>query len=217
MLEAVMKYGIIFYAMGLIFVIGIAAKIISHGTARSMAKAASEIQKSNHRLMRLLKLKFEHASMVSDKVQNVEVFVKKHLYEYKVLGVRLEMWKSMRQKTIWMIVALGVCGIFWSYQIEGMGEQTLHYVAYTGIFAIFLCTVHILSDENVKLRAAENYIIDYLENVCLHRYEKAGMEKPEVEIVETAEKEEVVKEPEINKERESQEMRLRAILEEFLA
>ena len=217
MLEAVIKYGIIFYAMGFIFAVGIVAKIISHVTAGNMAKAASEIQKSNHRLMRLLKLKFEHASMVSDKVQNVEVFVKKYLYEYKVLGVRLELWKSMRQKTIWMIVALGACGVFGSYQMEGMGEQTIRHIAYTGVFAIILCTIHILSDETVKLRAAETYIIDYLENVCMHRYEKASLEKAETESVEAVEKEAATAELETNRDKESQEMRLRAILEEFLA
>ena len=76
MLETIVKHGIIFYAMGIMLAVGIFAKVISHVTVRKMAKAASEIQNSNHKLMKLVKAKFEHASMVSDKVQNVEVFVK---------------------------------------------------------------------------------------------------------------------------------------------
>ena len=217
MLEAVMKYGVIFYAMGIVFVIGVVSKIVSHVTARKMVKAASEIQKSNHRLMRLMKAKFEHASMVSDKVQNVEVFVKKYLYEYKVLGVRLDTWRSMRQKTIWLILALGICGVFASYQLEGMGEQTIRYIGFTGAFGIILYSVHILSDESVKLEAARTYIVDYLENVCLHRYEKASQVQPEAEVIKAEEKQEYMEEPEITKEKNSQEMRIRAILEEFLA
>lgn len=217
MLEAVMKYGVIFYAMGIVFVIGVVSKIVSHVTARKMVKAASEIQKSNHRLMRLLKAKFEHASMVSDKVQNVEVFVKKYLYEYKVLGVRFDTWRSMRQKTIWIILTLGIWGIFTSYQIEGMGEQTIRYVGATGIFAILLYSIHILSDESARVEVARTYIVDYLENVCIHRYEKVGSVQPEPELVLAEEEPDFEEEPEVTKDHSSQEMRLRAILEEFLA
>ena len=217
MLEAVMKYGVIFYAMGIVFVIGVVSKIVSHVTARKMVKAASEIQKSNHRLMRLLKAKFEHASMVSDKVQNVEVFVKKYLYEYKVLGVRFDTWRSMRQKTIWIILTLGIWGIFTSYQMEGMGEQTIRYVGATGIFAILLYSIHILSDESARVEVARTYIVDYLENVCIHRYEKIGSVQPEPELVLAEEEPDFEEEPEVTKDHSSQEMRLRAILEEFLA
>ena len=217
MLEAVMKYGVIFYAMGIVFVIGVVSKIVSHVTARKMVKAASEIQKSNHRLMRLLKAKFEHASMVSDKVQNVEVFVKKYLYEYKVLGIRFDTWRSMRQKTIWIILTLGIWGIFTSYQMEGMGEQTIRYVGATGIFAILLYSIHILSDESARVEVARTYIVDYLENVCIHRYEKIGSVQPEPELVLAEEEPDFEEEPEVTKDHSSQEMRLRAILEEFLA
>ena len=217
MLEAVMKYGVIFYAMGIVFVIGVVSKIVSHVTARKMVKAASEIQKSNHRLMRLLKAKFEHASMVSDKVQNVEVFVKKYLYEYKVLGVRFDTWRSRRQKTIWIILTLGIWGIFTSYQMEGMGEQTIRYVGATGIFAILLYSIHILSDESARVEVARTYIVDYLENVCIHRYEKVGSVQPEPELVLAEEEPDFEEEPEVTKDHSSQEMRLRAILEEFLA
>ena len=61
MLEAIVKHGIIFYAMGITMGIGILAKVISHITVRKMVTAASEIQKSEHKLMRLVKAKFEHA------------------------------------------------------------------------------------------------------------------------------------------------------------
>lgn len=217
MLEAVMKYEVIFYAMGIVFAIGVVSKIVSHITARKMVKAASEIQKSNHRLMRLLKAKFEHASMVSDKVQNVEVFVKKYLYEYKVLGVRFDTWRSMRQKTIWIILTLGIWGIFTSYQMEGMGEQTIRYVGATGTFTILLYSIHILSNESARVEVARTYIVDYLENVCIHRYEKIGSVQPEPELVLAEEEPDFEEEPEVTKDHSSQEMRLRAILEEFLA
>lgn len=62
--------------MGAGAAIGVLSKLIAHFTLRRMVKAASRMSKSNHKLMRLVRAKFEHASMVSDKVQNVEAFVK---------------------------------------------------------------------------------------------------------------------------------------------
>ena len=55
MLETVVKQEIIFYVMGILMVLGIVAKLVSHVTVRRMVKAAGEIQKSNHRLMKLVK------------------------------------------------------------------------------------------------------------------------------------------------------------------
>ena len=108
MLETIVKHGIIIYAMGIMLAVGVFAKVISHITIAKMAKAASEIQTSNHKLMKLVKAKFEHASMVSDKVQNVEVFVKKYLYEYRVLGRRLEEWRHLQKniQTVFMMLVL---------------------------------------------------------------------------------------------------------------
>ena len=84
MLETLVQNQIIFYAMGVAAGIGVLSKLVAHITLRRMVKAASRMNKSNHKLMRLVRAKFEHASMVSDKVQNVEAFVKKYVYEYRI-------------------------------------------------------------------------------------------------------------------------------------
>lgn len=233
MLEAVIKHGILFYAMGIAMGIGVFAKLISYITAGKLVKAASEIQKSNQKLMRLVKAKFEHASMVSDRVQNVEAFVQKYLYEYKVLGVRLYTWGALQKKLIWLILAVGLLGIIGSYRIQGMNEQTFQYISWTGIYVVLLFSIHILSDEESKLAAAQNYMVDYLENVCAHRYEKANKMVQEIEEIKIAEQSQetveeaseveveeaprIAKEVEVSKGQDEQEMRIRAILKEFLA
>ena len=217
MLETIVKHGIIFYAMGIMLAVGVFAKVISHITIEKMAKAASEIQNSNHKLMKLVKAKFEHASMVSDKVQNVEVFVKKYLYEYRVLGKRLEEWRTLQKRMILLLAMVGTLGIIMSLRTTGASEYTLQHFCWTGIFTVLMTMIHILSDEETRLQAAKNYMVDYLENVCIRRYEKANhvaMQKEEV-----MEEPEVLERPEkdLSKEREEQERRIRAILEEFLA
>lgn len=223
MLETVVRQEIIFYVMGIVFGIAVIAKLISYITVRRMVKAASEIHKSNQRLMRLIKAKFEHASMVSDKVQNVEAFVEKYIYEYKVLGVRLSFWRSFPKKAIWLIVLLGVVGIFTSFQLEGISVLLLQYLQWTCIWSLFLALLHFLAEENVRLEATKNYAVEYLENVCVHRYAKANQAAAREEPLEEPEEaqaepivEAEVETPE-QKRRNEQELRIRAILEEFMA
>ena len=227
MLETVVKQEIIFYAMGILMVLGIVAKLVSHFTVRRMVKAAGEIQKSNHRLMKLVKAKFEHASMISDKVQNVEAFVDKYIYEYKVFGVRLGGWRAFPKKVLWIIGILGVFAIFESFRMGGASDLMLKYVQWTGIFVLFLLLLGFVAEENSRLDATKNYMVEYLENVCIHRYAKMNHATEEVEetVEESAEEEEkieeVVAEPvdtsEDEQKKNEQEMRIRAILEEFLA
>lgn len=229
MLETVVKQEIIFYVMGILMVLGIIAKLISHFTVRKMVKAAGEIQKSNHRLMKLVKAKFEHASMISDKVQNVEAFVDKYIYEYRVMGVRLEGWRTFPKKVLWLIGILGVFSIFESYRIGGASDLMLKYAQWTGIYVMFLLLLGFVAEEKSRLAAAKNYMVEYLENVCIHRYAKANLatvaEETEETVQENQEEQNVLEEPEVEiveaeqeeEKRNNQEMRIRAILEEFLA
>ena len=199
------------YVMGVILVIAVLAKMISYVTVRKMAKAASEIQKSNHRFMKLIKAKFEHASMVSDRVKNVGAFVEKHLYEYRILRIRLCTLRGFPKKAIWLIGIVGASFATLSYRKEQLGEHTLMYIEWTCIFVLTLLLLHFLLEEERRLAAAKNYMIEYLENVCIRRYEKITEEviEPEVEIPQIEEPEE--------RPKTDQEIRIRAILEEFLA
>lgn len=217
MLETIIKYGVIFYVMGILLAAGMAAKIISQATIRKMAQEASEIQKSNHKLMKLVKAKFEHATMVSDKVQNVGVFVKKYLYEYRILGVRLSTWRGVAMKMMWLIGCIGALGTLGSFRIQGLTEQTFQYASITAVMVMVLFVVQIMGSEAVKLEMVENYIVDYLENVCTRRYEKTNHAAERMETLEKQDKKGDKPEIDTSKERMEQEMRIRAILEEFLA
>ena len=235
MLETIVKQEIIFYAMGILMLLGIIAKLVSHFTVRRMVKAAGEIQKSNHRLMKLIKAKFEHASMISDKVQNVEAFVDKYIYEYKVLGIRLGNWCTFPQKVLWIIGILGLFSIFESYRMSGVSDLMLKYTQWTGVYVMFLLLLGFVAEEKYRLEAARNYMVEYLENVCVHRYAKMNRavsieeDKEEAEIVESAEEQQeetvpveeadsqIAESSQEEEKRTDNEMRIRAILEEFLA
>ena len=199
------------YVMGVILIIAVLAKMISYVTVRRMARAASEIQKSNHRFMKLIKAKFEHACMVSDRVKNVEAFVEKHLYEYCILRIRLCTLRGFWVKAMWIIGIVGAGFTTIYYQKEQWGQTTLLYIEWTCIYVLTLLLLHFLLEEDRRLEATKNYVIEYLENVCVRRYEKLQEEvkEPDVEIPQ-------IEEP-VERPKTDQEIRIRAILEEFLA
>lgn len=58
------------------------------------------MSKSTHPFMRLVRAKFEHACMVSEKVENVDVFVDKYLYDYKVMGIKLHSIRRMEKRRL---------------------------------------------------------------------------------------------------------------------
>ncbi len=234
MLETIVKQQILIYLMGTLLGVSLLAKMISIFTARKLVKAAGELHNSNHRLMKLIKAKFEHASLVSDRVQNVEAFVNKFVYEYKVFGIRLYTWRTVSKKMIWCIGMAGVLAIIGSYRVVGWSGLTVLHVQWTGLLFLASIMLIFVLDEHTNLEITKNYIVEYLENVCVHRYARRNQESEKVEeqmepinpvsiaIVEEeqSEKEEYLSATQFEEEKDKkneQEMRIRAILEEFLA
>lgn len=173
MLEKILNYQMIYIAIGIVGAAGILSKLVSQITLKRLVRAASNMNKSDHNLMRLIRAKFEHACMVSDRVENVSAFVDKFIYEYRVLGMKLHTWRRLEIQVVWLCAILGVLGAGISYYLYGMEDAVLQYGAMGGIGAVMMFLIHTATDENYKLKAAQVYMVDYLENVCAHRYAKA--------------------------------------------
>ena len=116
MLEVVLDRQIMVILMGIAAAVGVISKIIAAVSLKRLVRASGNMNKSSHPLIRLVKAKFEHACMVSDRA-------------------------------------------------AGAGGGIL----------IFL--FQLTSDEKYQLGAIRNYMVDYLENVCAHRYEKAQADR----------------------------------------
>lgn len=52
-------------------------------TLRKLVNAAGVCQRVHNKLMKLVRAKYEHACMVHDRVENVNAFVEKYIYEYR--------------------------------------------------------------------------------------------------------------------------------------
>ena len=172
MLELMLDRHVIYVLMGMSTFAGVVSKVVVGRTLRKLVTAAESMGKSNHPLMRLVRAKFEHTCMISEKVENVGVFVDKYLYEYRVGGVRLHAWRRLQMAGAGLCLILGGVGAIISYRIKGATEQTAM-IGGTGVaLALIVFLVHMLTDEEYRLEAVRNYMVDYLENIYQHRYEK---------------------------------------------
>ena len=172
MLELMLDRHVIYVLMGMSAFAGVVSKVVVGRTLRKLVAAAESMGKSNHPLMRLVRAKFEHTCMISEKVENVGVFVDKYLYEYRVGGVRLHAWRRLQMAGAGLCLILGGVGAIISYRIKGATEQT-DMIGGTGVaLALIVFLVHMLTDEEYRLEAVRNYMVDYLENIYQHRYEK---------------------------------------------
>ncbi len=172
MLETMLEGQVLLVVMGTLAAVGVISKCIVNVTLKRLVRAAGNMNKSNHPFMRLVRAKFEHASMVSDKVENVNVFVDKYLYEYKVMGIRLHGYRRMEIVTAILCLIAGAAGAALAYRMDGLNETVWTYGAAGAGLAVLVYLFHLTTDEKYLMDAIRNYMVDYLENVCRHRYEK---------------------------------------------
>lgn len=201
MLEMLLDKKLLFVLMGMLTGLGVADKCIVSMTMKRMIEAAGSMSKSNHPLMRLVRAKFEHACMISDTVENVGVFVDKYLYEYKVCGLRLHSLRRLEKMCSGLLIVTGLAGAGITCQVYGMGDEALRMGAVGCGLGILVWLFHLTTDENYCMEMAKNYMVDYLENVCLRKYEKMNQKERTVRVnIENGPAEEEIQKDKIQKD-----------------
>lgn len=179
MLEMILDKHVVQVVIGMGVAVGVISKCIVNVSLKRLVRGAGSMGKSNHPFMRLVRAKFEHACMVSEKVENVEAFVDKYLYEYCVAGLKLHSLQRMEVTAVGICMAAGILGGFLEYTGNGMNDEVLTTGAFGIGAGILLYLLHLTTDEKYSVSVVRNYMVDYLENVCLHRYEKAYQKETE--------------------------------------
>lgn len=175
---------IIVYLMIAVGVIGVLAKIVNQLTLRRMVKAAGNMPKSTHKLIKLVRSKYEHACMIHDTVENVGAFVERYIYEYRGFIFRVHTWRQLETQAIWFSGILAVMGAGGHYLAHGFCEGMFQYLAAGAAEMVALFVIRQLSDEPYKINAAKVYMVDYFENVCAHRYKKVKQtEKEKIDVI----------------------------------
>ncbi|MBY0758783.1 hypothetical protein [Sellimonas caecigallum] len=202
MVNAVWEYGILFYVIGVMCILGVFSKLIVQFTLRRLVREAGRMGKSLHPLMKLVRAKFEHTCMISDKVQNVRAFVDKYMFEYKVLGIKLHSWRQIEKASAWASLIIGGIGAARGY-FENAGLETIGQYAVAGAAgAVLLFALRMVTDEGYQLEAAKNYMVDFLENTYARRYERINQRQEQ----ETAEEKSVGEELQAVKEAVEEEL-----------
>ena len=121
--EVITGTDIMFYLMIAVGVIGGVAKVVNLIYASfGLARAAGNMSKSTHRLIRLVRAKYEHACMLHDRVENAEAFVEKYIYEYRGMGFRIHTWRQLEVQSIWFAGILAALGAVFNYTAFGMAN-----------------------------------------------------------------------------------------------
>lgn len=170
---------IIIYLMTGIGVLGVLAKIINQFTLRRLVKAAGNMPKSTHRLIKLVRAKYEHACMIHDSVENIDAFVEKYIYEYRGFIFRIHTWRQIEILSVWFAGILAALGAWLEYTAWGMTEAVYQYIMAGAAEMVLLSVVMRLSDEPYKINAVKMYMTDYLENICAFRMRKQSQRERE--------------------------------------
>lgn len=188
MLEKLTENQVLFYFASITILLGTIIKVMVSISLKRLVKAASNMSKSNHSLMRLVRAKYEHACMVSDKVQNVPAFVDKYLYEYKVMGIYLHSLRQLEKSVIWLCGGASILGGVVAYFLENDIQNLQKYIYVGAGGVLFLLLLQVTMGEQSKLEAAKMYMVEFLENTYAHRYEKT-MTREKTEEIHMSEKE----------------------------
>ena len=175
---------VIIYLMAAIGILGVLAKIINQLTLYRLVKAAGNMPKSTHRLIKLVRAKYEHACMIHDSVENINAFVEKYIYEYRGFLFRIHTWRQIELLSVWFAGILAAMGSSLNYLSSGFTESVYQYIA-GGLAEIVLLSVVIrLSDEPYKINAVKMYMVDYLDNICAFRLKKQkSSERESIDVI----------------------------------
>lgn len=170
---------VIINLMAGIGVLGILAKIINQLTLYRLVRAAGNMPKSTHRLIKLVRAKYEHACMIHDSVENIDAFVEKYIYEYRGFLLRIHTWRQIEVLTVWFAGILAALGASAHYLSSGLTETVYQYIAAGIAEMVLLSVVMRLTDEPYKVNAVKMYMVDYLENICAFRLKKQSQRERE--------------------------------------
>lgn len=180
MLEALAAdTGVITYLMAAAGILGVLAKIVNQVTLNRLIRAAGNMPRSTHRLIKLVRSKYEHACMIRDSVENTDVFVEKYIYEYRGFLFRIHTWRQIQILSVWFAGILAALGASVLYFYSGFSESVYQYIAAGTAEVVLLAMIMHLTDEPYKIRALKMYMTDYLENICTIQLRKQGLRERE--------------------------------------
>lgn len=170
MTEFMNHYGIV-YGVLLICALEVLLKGILSHTYRRLIRAAKDMGRSEHRLMKSLRVKFEACYRLKIGVPNVNIFVEKYLRHYRVLGLHLRTWEALCNQCM-LLTMMGSLGGGILAMIKGLEQGVIFSSLFAGILGngVILLFDGIYGVHN-KRELLRVDMMDFLENIYKPRLE----------------------------------------------
>ncbi len=186
-MKSIIEQYMLVYGMIVLGIIGIVLKVFVSGVYNHLIHASDKMGNSDNKLMKLIKLKFETCYQLRIGVHNVESFVDKYVYRYRVMGVLLTTWENLSGQVLILSMLYGTA-IVVSAIVTGVSQEVLFIHFFT---AIAVCAVLVLMDSinnlSVKRKRLQINIVDYLDNYLKIRLENEMIKTEDSQIASTME------------------------------
>ena len=140
-------------------------KLGVNGMYRKLVRAAGQMGKSEHPLMKMLLKKFETCYQLKMGVENVEVFVDKYLNSYKKAGIHLYTWEILGEVLFGITLLTSLLSNLYITVMEYDRRTVIFFL----LIGIAMCGLIILEDIILNVRFKRQQLMveirDYLENI----------------------------------------------------
>ncbi len=161
-----------YYVIAAIFLMGFLIRLLVQISYAVLIHQAEDMANSPHPLMKILKIKFDTCYQLKLGVNNVDTFVDKYVYKYKILGIYLHTWESFcGQSTLFVFLSSLVFGTL--AVAYSCGKLVILSTLLSGILTgSLLLLLDGIWNFAVKRMILKVQIKDYLENIYKPRLEK---------------------------------------------
>ena len=174
MLQFIMETNTLFYAMAVLGILGAASQIFLGRVYTGLWKDAARGGQAQGKLMKRIRQR-------AGASPNPVLLVESSLMEYRTMGQSLHGWQRTGLFAAAGALLLGAAG-WYLMRFQHLGRASVlaqQYLIFGAAAAAVVGVVHVLADIQYKKRNLETRMLDYLENICLHRYEKAYRKEKE--------------------------------------
>ena len=148
---------------------------------RRLIRAAGQMGKSEHPLMKMLLKKFETCYQLKMGVENVEIFVDKYLNSYRAAGVHLYTWEVLGDVMFGITLLTSLLANLYIAVLDSDRRIMMEFL----FVGIAICGIIILEDICLNLRFRRKRLLvevrDYLENIYKPRLENQVFKHEEME------------------------------------
>lgn len=163
---------IFIYGMAGLCVLGTILKIMVSRTYKRLIKASDNMGSTKHKLMKLMKMKFEACYKLKIGVNNVDSFVDKYVYKHKICGIHLYTWENIGGQLLILCLLAGTVGSVLGL-VYNCGKNDILITFFSGVFtSSLLIVVESFINLGAKKSILKANITDYLENFLKVRLEQ---------------------------------------------